>query len=155
MNQLLELKGMLDWAQQLNGTGEETFFQPIQEGKWSPAEILAHMTAWDQYTLENRFERIGEGKVNFDSFPEFDSFNAEAAAHARNTADKSQLIREFIETRERVIQFYENLPEEKRKQPFWIGSHQLTIDSYIKDFSEHDRHHRQQIDKAAGLEEIK
>ncbi|KZZ85252.1 DinB family protein [Bacillus sp. SJS] len=154
MNQLEESRLMVDWVEQLNEVKEELFFMPIQEGKCSPAEIFAHLTAWDQYTLEQHFESIGEGMVQFDPFPDFDSFNAKAAAQARNGADKSQLIREFMETRLRIIQYVESMPEEKRKQSFWIGSHRFTIESYIEDFLEHDRHHRKQIDKAVGIEEM-
>ncbi len=158
------------WLSLLEDMEEETWTMPIAPDKWSCGEIITHITKWDNYLLSDVIPSI---KLCEDmSFPEFDSFNAAAAAYARSGLSKDELLQQARETRERhIIELYE-LPAELLYKPVSSNGethcpHTGTPYSLlfiITDFTWHDRHHQEQIEtfwernpvyiKQAGLENM-
>lgn len=137
------------WAENLKNVGEEQWLEPVEEGKWSIGEILAHLTAWDQFTLENRIPSIRDG-AELPPFPDFQLVNDEAAKHAKSGISRDELVDEFTSTRSSLVDAVRGYTPEELSVSFTIGTHQLTLLGYLEDFLHHDLHHQAQINDAAA-----
>ncbi|TDL80143.1 DinB family protein [Peribacillus frigoritolerans] len=140
------------WILSLKQMRNEEWFQPIQEGKWSAAEIVSHLIAWDRFTLDQRLGKLKENAV-LDPFPDFQSVNDRAAEYAKSGITKDELIAEFMEVRSAAVDGLLKFEGEELQFHFKIGDHPFTIASYMEDFIGHDLHHKAQID--AFLEKTK
>lgn len=126
---------------------ESEWFNPIADGKWSPAEIIAHHIAWVRFTLEQRLPSV-EPNAKLEPFPEFQTVNDAAASYAKSGITKKDLREEFLNVRESVIETFQPFSEVGLSTTLSIGDHQFTILTYMEDFIGHDNHHRKQIEKA-------
>lgn len=133
------------WMLSLKQMSNEEWFQPIHEGKWSAAEIVSHLIAWDRFTLDQRLGKLKENAV-LDPFPDFQSVNDRAAEYAKSGITKEELIAEFMEVRSAAVAGFLKFEGEEHQFHFKIGNHSFTIASYMDDFIGHDLHHKGQID---------
>lgn len=133
------------WLEKLKQMEDERFFTPIKEGKWSIAAIISHLEAWDLFTLNERLPFMKEG-AKLERFPDFQSFNRKAEEKAHNGQSKEQIINGAIQARTNLTELIRGLNDEEFHSSFTIGNHKLTIQEYLTDFTEHDDHHRNQID---------
>ncbi|WP_165967275.1 DinB family protein [Jeotgalibacillus sp. S-D1] len=134
------------WLETLKKMDNNVFFAPIEKGKWSIAAIISHIQAWDRFTNEERLPYIEKG-AKLDRFPEFETFNEKAEEKAHNGATKEDILDEAILERSNLTDHIRHKTEQELDAEFMIGEHVLTIKSYLKDFTWHDDHHREQIDK--------
>ena len=138
------------WLTELDTLDESGWRTPISEGKWSVGEVIAHIMKWDQHLMSIiPAVRKGEGM----EFPEFDPFNKEASDYARSGISKSELLHEAKETREQLVCELNNLPSDVLAKPQtangethcpYTGSPYSLLYT-IKEFTDHDSHHKQQI----------
>ena len=49
------------WLDSLTTIDEKRMYQPIAEGKWSSAEIVAHITKWDIHLREVALPAVRNG----------------------------------------------------------------------------------------------
>jgi uncharacterized damage-inducible protein DinB len=133
------------WFQSLNEVGEQKWFAPIDEGKWSMAACLSHLLFWDRFSLEERFPFIKEG-ASLPPFPDFQTVNNKAHDYAESGITKTELLHELIHTRMELLSIITSYTEEELDTSFSIGDHQLTIRDYFVDFIQHDYHHKNQIE---------
>lgn len=126
------------WVHSLHELSEEKWRQPIGENKWTVAEIISHLSAWDEYIIEHRIAIQNE---DFPISPDVEMFNASAAEYARNHS-KESILNEFAKNRQKLIECIENLDERKLTTPFYRN---LSIFQYLGGFIEHDLHHQKQI----------
>ena len=70
------------WLDTLKDIEEIRLYHPITEGKWSVAEIVAHLAKWDVHLGETvlRAVRNGEGLT----FLDFEPFNQQASTYAKS-----------------------------------------------------------------------
>ncbi|NIT04542.1 hypothetical protein GTO10_06650 [Candidatus Saccharibacteria bacterium] len=85
-------------------------------GRWSLKDILAHMSAWDLYSIEC-LDALKRGKE-----PKWDlhvnAFNARAVKKRKDWTFK-KVYKEWIEAGEKLIKAYRRLPEEIWDKKFW------------------------------------
>lgn len=79
-------------------TMEKTvFFHPIAEGKWSTAEIISHISFWDQYIREETLPQMKKDAV-IESI-DFDTLNNQAADYALSGVSQQHLIHKQLKER--------------------------------------------------------
>jgi uncharacterized damage-inducible protein DinB len=137
-------KNFNSWVLSLKQLSHEEWLQPIDEGKWSSAEIISHFISWDRFTLDQRLGKLKENAV-LDPFPDFQSVNDRAAEYAKSGVTKNELIDEFIEIRSAAVEGFLKFEGAEHQFHFKIGNHPFTIASYMEDFIGHDLHHKAQI----------
>lgn len=132
---------MVEWGASLMEIDNTLWQTPLKPGKWNTGEILAHLIAWDEFLLDHRLQAIGSGE-SMSPAPEMDEFNHEAVTRMEK-ASKAELIRQFTETKMRII---EEIKELNADYTMTIGEKDITIGRYFLGLMEHDLHHKAQID---------
>ena len=126
------------WVHSLNELSEEKWRKPIAENKWTVAEIISHLSAWDSFIIEQRLAIENE---DFPISPDVEKFNTTAAEYARNHS-KETILNEFTRNRHKLIECIENLDVQKLQTNFY---RELNVLQYLSGFIEHDLHHQNQI----------
>ncbi|WP_139489530.1 DinB family protein [Brevibacillus dissolubilis] len=138
---------LITWAEDdLAKLDDETWLTPMKPGKWSIAEVLSHLIAWDRFVCEERIQHIQPGEILHKVSSDEQETNRRAAEYARAGISKEALIAEFKETRQKLIDAVDALSEAEFITPFRIGERELTIETYMQGMIHHDTHHRQEID---------
>ncbi len=148
-----DFRGYTSWLKTLKDIEEKVWTAPISEGKWSISEIIAHIMNWDHYLLTEILPAVKKGEGM--NFPEFDSFNKTASEYARSSVSQINLIEEAINMRESLVSEILKMSNEKINKPLPCNglSHcphtgePYSLNYLIKEFIEHDTHHKQQIIK--------
>ena len=133
----------IEWMDTLSRLTEEESTTPYKEGKWSPNEIIMHLAEWDGFTIEERIPYMKEGE-RLESFPNFEAFNAKAAARAHEQTF-AETLAHAKNQRQSIIQKLQQIDEKEWDKIFFIGNHEVTIRGYFQDFIEHDLHNKNQI----------
>lgn len=141
-NEFEAYKKLIVFLEQLKQVDDSIFFAPIAEQKWSVAAVIAHFLFWDRYFHDERLPYMSEGKVLPKSNIDPNEMNRNAQQYAHSGISKIQLIDEVILYRIHVVN---TLREADLKQTFYIGDRSYTLEGYIQGLSEHDDHHKQQI----------
>ena len=136
------------WLDSLLELSEEQATTPYQPGKWSAKQIVMHLAEWDRFTFEERLPNMKQG-AKLERFPEFEKFNADAAVFSNNYTFEETVVYAKSE-RLRILQKLEQLDELEWDKEFYIGEHVLSIKNYFADFTEHDEHHKRQIESIRG-----
>jgi len=141
------------WLNTLEDLDETLWTKPIAEGKWSVSEIIAHLMNWDKYLISEVIPSVQNGGGI--EFPEFNSFNKKASDYAKSGITQSKLLEETKDTRSQLVQKLKELPTEVLVKPTPV--HGVTHDPHtgtpysliyiVKEFIEHDEHHKGQIVK--------
>lgn len=141
------------WLNTLSSFSEESAKTSYQAGKWSPKEIVMHLAEWDRFTFEDRLPYMKEG-AKLENFPEFEEFNAKAATRAAEQTFEETVAYAKRE-RQRLTQKLEEIDDGEWDNEFLIGKHTLSIKEYFSDFSEHDAHHKRQIESVRKQKIVK
>ncbi|WP_408009705.1 DinB family protein [Pseudalkalibacillus sp. A8] len=145
------------WVQSLESLSNEEWLSPVKPGKWSIAEIIAHLTYWDRYFLKERYPKIKAG-ARLPRSIDVHVMNQGASLYARSGVSKKEIIKEFLETRDLLIKAINARSEEELDAPFYNREHPETLRKCLITFCEHDRHHKHQIEdflhKAPEVEEM-
>ncbi|MCJ8010519.1 DinB family protein [Paenibacillus sp. KQZ6P-2] len=132
---------LIGFAQSLERLPEEQWTGPITEGKWSPRDIMSHIMLWDKYFLVHAVRPMAEHQPLTLKNLDFNEFNRDAAAYGL-TQSKEELIRQIVEARSQLIELLQSIPESEYGDKHG-GT--MSVDEYLVDFYEHDRHHMGQI----------
>lgn len=150
---IAKLDAFNNWVLKLEKIDEDLFFKPYKEGKWSPAEIISHITYWDKYILEELLPTIRQG-AEITSI-EFELVNQPAAEYALSGVTMKHLLDCQIKARKELVKAL----EEKEVEAFFVN---FTIDgeeidsysgypnnlyNYMSSFIWHDNHHKDQIEE--------
>lgn len=148
--QLFQLNSLINWYESLPLSDQELMNKPITEGKFSVKEIIAHLYRWDEFLLNVGIPSILEsGTINF---PNFHDYNHESA---KLVLDKGiqEVITQAIKSRKNLVKCFNEHQEFALKQISMNGkTHIPNTDQHytfyylIEDFSEHDQHHKKQIE---------
>lgn len=141
------------WLEELKLLSEAEWFKPMEEDKWSIAANIAHIIKWDQYSLQEILPYIEEG-AELPPFPDFQKFNGEAEDYAHRVVNQGDLIEEGIRTRDLMITFVKNAPEDDFGQSFKVGDQSFTLEEFFEDFIGHDKHHQEQIEELVSAEKV-
>lgn len=143
------LKGLLnefeewnDFIYQIRNMNWET---PLGEGKWRIHDVVNHIAQWDKYFLKEAIERIVRGeKLTLKHF-DYDQFNQEAMEQGKNRT-KADLITMASGYRKAIINHISTMDQDCiLKEYMDAEGNPFTVETYLKDFIWHDRHHISQI----------
>lgn len=150
ISQLQEWTPFLGSLQKLDPS---LWIAPIEKGKWSIRDIVAHIMAWDKNFLEKVIPRLlKQEAVSLEEDMDVQGFNDRAVEYGK-TLSQEQLLDEAVFNRTRIIAELKKLPEEA----FFAvvpGSDSFALFAFLQNmFVAHDAHHQKQIEKyLTGLE---
>ncbi|MCZ0702799.1 hypothetical protein J2T56_003086 [Natronobacillus azotifigens] len=154
-NLLISFETFIPWLENLNDVEETLFFKPVKEGKWSTAEIIAHIMFWDKYIMQEVIPQMHEGAEVLTE-EDFQVINEQAANYVKSSnKNKNQLIDECIVARGELMSFLKNKSEEDFFSRFTLNGETVdqytgyphTLFNYIACFVWHDNHHKEQVEK--------
>lgn len=154
IEQLIQnFKEFTSWVNSLEEIDDDLFFDPIKEGKWSPAEIISHITYWDRYMLEDLIPKM-KLDANIDSL-EFNEINEPASKYAMSGVTKQQIINEQVEGRNVLIQALSEKSKAEFFATFKLNGEEIdkysgyphSMFNYISAFVWHDNHHKEQVEE--------
>ncbi|WP_413377544.1 DinB family protein [Alkalihalobacillus sp. 1P02AB] len=143
MNKIItQFELMLDEMDPLNSVEENKLTEPVEAGKWSISEIIAHLYGWDKYNLEIMVPKM-TAQNNLPAFPEHDPFN-EKTLQSVEGKSAFEIIHMFVQTRKQLVAALSEVDKEIR---FTIGTGKraFSAESFTKIFVKHDAHHLTQI----------
>ncbi len=145
---LFHFENSIDFVRKLEEIPEENWRTPIAINKWSIAEIIGHLTPWDEFLLNERIPYLFNN-TPMPKGPNVEELNHESAEVSRERS-KEETISIFINIRRNLIITLNNIDDEMWKKELNIEERALTLYDYLKAFIEHDLHHFEQINKLIG-----
>ncbi|ETI67121.1 DinB family protein [Neobacillus vireti] len=123
---------------------ESVLTKPIKENKWPIREIIGHLFYWDKYNLENMVPEMTNQAI-LPSFPNHDSYNADAINYINRFESAEKVIEAFVITRKELTSKLRNI---NANITFSIQGEPkiFNINSFVEIFLEHDLHHLNQIE---------
>ncbi|WP_058303592.1 DinB family protein [Gorillibacterium timonense] len=142
-------------AEEWKQVSEDKWRKPLEPGKWSAAEAVAHLLKWDEYFLERAVRpAVEQGLITLEN-TDFNDFNQKAAAYG-TTTEPRKLLEEAIAAREGILTLLDRLPDElflPEQGYLDEAGHRFDIEEYIVDFASHDHHHMSQIEASLNRAE--
>ena len=133
----------MDWAGTLTNLTERQWRTPVEKDKWTVAEVLGHLTPWDEFILEQRLPSLLQGVPLLET-PNAEAINQNSAFESRRR-EKAETIELFIASRIRLLETLGEIPDELWTQEFQIGKVPQSLYHYFRGLAEHDLHHMKQI----------
>ncbi|MGX9292429.1 DinB family protein [Bacillus sp. A015] len=140
----------IEWVQSLTDVTDEKWRRAIADGKWSIAEIIAHLVPWDEFILHDRLKEFWNDRP-LPQGPDVHEMNQQSAQMARKEV-KSETIRRFVAVRTELLQEMKKIKASRWNESFLIGQTELTLLSYFEGLIQHDIHHMHQIKEVLSLE---
>ncbi|MBP0726992.1 DinB family protein [Bacillus sp. RG28] len=134
---------VMNFVMSLNQLTKNEWQSPIEEGKWSIAEIVYHFIPWDLFIIEKRLPFFRSNQ-SLPQAPIVEELNKTSSEKAKITS-KEGTIKYFIETRTLLKNQIESLTENECGIEIVIGTKKITIIDYLFGMAEHDQHHIKQI----------
>ncbi|MED3803419.1 DinB family protein [Lysinibacillus xylanilyticus] len=131
------------FVESLANITEEQWRTPLEPGKWMVAEVIGHLTPWDEFVVNQRLPFLFT-EEGLPKGPDVEEMNANAAMNSR-TQSKEETVADFINQRQRLIDALYQIVDEQWRQPFTIGASELTLYGYFASLVDHDLHHFSQI----------
>ena len=139
------------WLDTLKDIEEMRLYHPIAEGKWSLAEIIAHIAKWDIHLREVVLPAVRnrEGMT----FPDFAPFNQQASDYAKSGLPFAELLTQAKSARLLLVKELEAMPLDRLTMPLTSNGEThcpFTGAPYsllytIEEFTLHDYHHQEQV----------
>jgi hypothetical protein len=116
---------------------------PARVGAWNLRDVAAHLAATERECFEPRIRSMAAGdRPEFEYYSndqrDFDGISLETA------------LREWTDTRNRLIDFVRGLSEEERSR---VGVHakfgELSVDGYLRIALDHDQDHLRTLERLA------
>lgn len=149
---LIHFEYSIDFVKRLLEVSEENWRTPISKGKWTVAEIVGHLTPWDEFLLNDRLPYLFDG-TPLPKGPDEGELNRKAAEISRNYS-KEETISNFINVRRSLIITINNLDDELWDRELKIGDTTLKLKEYLNGFKDHDLHHFEQINKVVNVKSL-
>lgn len=142
---LFHLARSIEFVHSLEEIPEEKWRKEIADGKWTIAEVVGHLTPWDEFLLNERLPYFLANET-LPQAPNEDELNEKAALHSRRS-NREEIINRFISVRQQLQMAIMDIKDELWVDEVTIGKHRITIYDYLKGFVQHDEHHFKQIKK--------
>jgi DinB superfamily len=142
---VLHHQEMIRFVESLNSISKEEWFRPIEENKWSIAEVISHFVPWDDFVMNKRLPYLGSSEP-LPSAPDPQILNEQAASKGR-ASKQIDVIQSFIETRNRLLTRIQEIPEHNWEQLLKLGEKELILTDYLEGLANHDLHHKHEIER--------
>jgi hypothetical protein len=140
-----EMEELIHFSEEMKEWDEGAWTRPLYEGKWSAAEVIAHIMLWDKYFLDHAVRKIARSEPITLGHPEFQAFNRDAAEYGKR-AEKSKLLEDTVAVRSEIVACLRLIPEENYDTNYTDAEGKMfNVREYILDFSSHDAHHEDQL----------
>ena len=135
----------IEWVNRLRELSEDSWRTPIEEGKWTIAEVIGHLIPWDEFVLNQRIPYLMD-TVELPKSPEVEPVNQQAAELSRSRS-KDDTINQFIKIRKSLVAGLRDMPDDLWEQDLFIGGKSISLRRYFAGLMEHDQHHFRQINR--------
>ncbi len=133
---------MADWASHLTSIPDDLWLLPMEEGKWSIAEVISHLYLWDRFIHEERLMKLSESEF---TKPDPISTNQKASEFGKSGIRKEELLTLYIDSRRQLCHAIRSLGDDISVRPLKIGKTVISLPDYVSGMVEHDEHHRMQM----------
>ncbi|UED80093.1 DinB family protein [Lysinibacillus sp. CD3-6] len=141
------------WLERLSDVTDKQWRLPIQQGKWTVAEVIGHLSPWDEFVLHERIPFLST-QEQMPKGPNVEQMNDKAASISR-LQSMEQTLQALLKNRRLLLEAIVHLTDELWQQRLQIGRSELTLYSYFSGLVEHDRHHFSQVQNVIGEMEWK
>jgi hypothetical protein len=114
---------------------------------WTIREVLAHVTGWDETTIEALHAHIEGRPLSIPNIPDIDEYN-ELSVFSRTGLDNEQVLKEWRSNRKVLRTIIEEMTVDKFSLPVtvpWGGN--STIIAMMEMFCEHEAKHTADVQK--------
>ncbi|MGA3676638.1 DinB family protein [Lysinibacillus agricola] len=133
------------FVESLANITEEQWCTPLEPGKWTVAEIIGHLTPWDEFVLTQRLPFLFI-RESLPKGPAVEEMNA-SASYNSCVQSKEETIANFINQRHQLMNALHPIDDQQWQKSFKIGTSELTLYGYFASLVDHDLHHFSQIQK--------
>ena len=141
------LKQFQEWTSFLSSIEHADWNAPLDEGKWRIHDVVSHIYRWDQYFLEEAIIPISTDSPLTLKHIDFDEFNQKAMEKGK-LQSKQEIVELSLHYRKAIIREIESQDDMKFNKEYSDGDgNKFVVESYVRDFIWHDRHHMQQIEE--------
>jgi len=112
---------------------------------WTIRELLAHLTGWDDVTIESLQAHTAGRSPSVSAIHSFDKYNAQSVS-SRKDLDYEHVLEEWRHARHGLRTLIEQLPDDKLSSPVivpWGGK--PTVTKLLDIFHDHDEEHTRDI----------
>jgi hypothetical protein len=114
---------------------------------WSIKEMLAHMTGWDDATIDALRAHIADCPPSYAAIGSLDKYNI-LTVSSRKDMDYKQIIQEWRLTRQELRAIIEHMPEDKFNKPLNVPWGRKATVTYLVDmFRDHEEEHTHDLDE--------
>ena len=108
---------------------------------WTIRDLLAHMTGWDDVTIDSLRSQVVERPLNIPSIRSLDAYNA-LTVSLRKDLDYDRILKEWRLTRQVLRAIIEQLPEDRFFIPVIVPWGEKATVTYLVDmFHDHEEEH--------------
>ncbi len=108
---------------------------------WTIKEMLAHMTGWDDATIDSLRAHVVDRPPSVPAIRSLDEYNL-GTVSSRNELDYEQVLKEWRLTRQVLRTIIEQMPADKFLQPLVVPWGEKTTVTFLVDmFREHEEEH--------------
>jgi hypothetical protein len=124
----------------------EDLLVKIDEGKeiypgWSIKELLAHMTGWDDATIDSLRAHVIGRPPSVPAIHSLDKYN-DGTVSSRKDLNYNQVLKEWRLTRHVLRTIIEQMPEDKFFEPLIVPwGREATVTYLVDMFREHEQEH--------------
>ena len=118
--------------------------KPIYPG-WTIKDMLAHMTGWDDATIDSLRAHVVERSPSVDAIRSMDEYNARTVT-SRQDLDYDHVLKEWRLTRQVLRTVIEQMPDEKFTEALIVPwGEKATVTFLVEMFRDHEEEHTQDI----------
>ncbi|MDL4842351.1 DinB family protein [Aquibacillus rhizosphaerae] len=140
-----KFSGLIPFVQSLQLLDDKIWNSPIEEGKWTTGDVIAHIMLWDKYFLEEAIQKITNHQPLTSKHLDFDEFNKKAIDYAKENS-KQEVIDRTVYYRNEVINEINSIPVEDFTKEYLDGDGNIfSVYDYLLGFISHDLHHINQL----------
>lgn len=141
---LQEFAEFIHELEPLKEVSEHVWNTPIAPEKWTLKELVCHLWHWDKNILEVMLPDMKSGG-ELPAFVDIEQHNQLAREKAKTFPDGSSVLQEFTRIRKDLAEQAVALYDPAMRFTVGGGKQKYSIDSFIRIFVHHDRHHKKQI----------
>jgi hypothetical protein len=112
---------------------------------WTIKDLLAHMTGWDDATIDSLRAHVIGRPPSVDAIRSMDEYN-DLTVSSRKGLDYDQILKEWRMTRQVLRTIIEQMPEDKFLEPLIVPwGDKATVTFLVEMFRDHEEEHAHDI----------